>query len=115
MPATTPLVFRPDSYTPSQPGVLVGDLFADTAWHYARFGPGYPRELFDEIVATFRLDSNGRLLDLGCGTGQLAVPLAAYVSEAVGADPSARCWSSQGTWSLGVILLAVEGFSFFMI
>ncbi|WP_353615266.1 MULTISPECIES: class I SAM-dependent methyltransferase [unclassified Mycobacterium] len=35
------------------------------------------------------LDGAGRLLDLGCGTGQLALPLAGHVTEAVGVDPEA--------------------------
>ena len=39
------------------------------------------------LSARFRLDGTGRLLDLGCGTGQLVIPLAAHVAEAVGMDP----------------------------
>lgn len=67
--------------------MLVNELFADTAWHYARYRPGYPRELIAEIVTGFRLDGSKRLLDLGCGTGQLTVPLAGYVEQAIGVDP----------------------------
>ena len=62
-------------------------LFAGTAWHYARYRPGYPDAFFADVVARFRLDGAGRLLDLGCGTGQLTVPLARHVAEAVGVDP----------------------------
>jgi ubiquinone/menaquinone biosynthesis C-methylase UbiE len=62
-------------------------LFAGTAWHYAQYRPGYPKLFFDSIVAQFRLDGTGRLLDLGCGTGQLTLPLAEHVAEAVGMDP----------------------------
>ncbi|MEV0251629.1 class I SAM-dependent methyltransferase [Nocardia sp. NPDC050712] len=62
-------------------------LFAGTAWHYARYRPGYPREFLDQIIATFRLDRSRRVLDLGCGTGQLTVPLAKTAREAVGVDP----------------------------
>lgn len=64
-----------------------GGLFAGTAAFYARFRPGYPRVLFDEVVQYFHLDGAGRLLDLGCGTGQLAIPLAEHFAEAVGMDP----------------------------
>lgn len=64
-----------------------GGLFEGTAWHYARYRPGYPQEFFDDAVQQFRLDGTGRLLDLGCGTGQLTLPLAGYVAEAVGMDP----------------------------
>jgi SAM-dependent methyltransferase len=62
-------------------------LFTGTAWHYAQYRPGYPKPFFDSIVAQFRLDGTGRLLDLGCGTGQLMLPLAEHVAEAVGMDP----------------------------
>ncbi|KQY07577.1 methyltransferase type 11 [Mycobacterium sp. Root135] len=62
-------------------------LFAGTAWHYARYRPGYPETFFADVVARFRLDGTGRLLDLGCGTGQLTVPLARHVTEALGVDP----------------------------
>ncbi|MEU2037075.1 class I SAM-dependent methyltransferase [Nocardia niwae] len=63
------------------------DLFAGTAWHYARYRPDYPRPFFDDLVRRLRLDGTGRLLDLGCGRGQLTVPLARYVAEAVGVAP----------------------------
>jgi len=62
-------------------------LFAGTAWHYARYRPGYPESFFADVVARFRLEGTGRLLDLGCGTGQLAIPLARHVTEALGVDP----------------------------
>ncbi|MEV0107701.1 class I SAM-dependent methyltransferase [Nocardia sp. NPDC050799] len=62
-------------------------LFAGTAWHYARYRPSYPEALFDDLIRRFGLDGTGRILDLGCGTGQLTLPLAAHVDEAVGVDP----------------------------
>ncbi|WP_081809171.1 class I SAM-dependent methyltransferase [Mycobacterium sp. URHB0044] len=68
-------------------GSSAGDLFAGTAWHYARYRPGYPQAFVDDLVRQFRLDGTGRLLDLGCGTGQLTLPLAQHVADAVGIDP----------------------------
>ncbi len=62
-------------------------LFAGTAWHYARYRPGYPPAFLDDLIQRLGLDGTGRLLDLGCGTGQLTLPLAAHVAEAVGLDP----------------------------
>jgi SAM-dependent methyltransferase len=64
-----------------------GGLFAGTAWHYARYRPGYPQAFLDDVVRQFGLDGTGRLLDLGCGTGQLTLPLAQHGAEAVGMDP----------------------------
>jgi 2-polyprenyl-3-methyl-5-hydroxy-6-metoxy-1,4-benzoquinol methylase len=63
------------------------NLFAGTAWHYARYRPGYPQAFVDDLIGQFHLDGTGRLLDLGCGTGQLTLPLAHHVAEAVGMDP----------------------------
>jgi len=65
-----------------------GGLFAGTGWYYARYRPGYPGAFVDDVVQRFQLDGTGRLLDLGCGSGQLTIPLAGQVAEAVGADPA---------------------------
>jgi ubiquinone/menaquinone biosynthesis C-methylase UbiE len=67
-----------------------GGLFTGTAWHYARYRPGYPPALLDDLIQRLGLDGTGRLLDLGCGTGQLTLPLAAHVAEAVGMDPESE-------------------------
>ncbi|MFF2554831.1 class I SAM-dependent methyltransferase [Nocardia sp. NPDC058058] len=64
-----------------------GGLFADAAWHYARYRPGYPQVFLDEVIRRAGLDGTGRLLDLGCGTGQLTLAIAAHVATAVGLDP----------------------------
>ncbi|MEV6072070.1 class I SAM-dependent methyltransferase [Nocardia sp. NPDC052001] len=70
-----------------RPGNSTDGLFAGTAWHYARFRPGYPQVFLDEVIRRANLDGTGRLLDLGCGTGQLTLELAAHVADAVGVDP----------------------------
>lgn len=64
-----------------------GASFSGTAWHYARYRPGYPKALFTDLIAQFHLDGTGRLLDLGCGTGQLTLPLAPHFTAAIGMDP----------------------------
>lgn len=62
-------------------------MFEGTAPYYVQFRPGYPPELIERLAAAAGLDGSGRLLDLGCGPGTLAVPLAPYVEEVVAVDP----------------------------
>ena len=64
------------------------DLFASTAEYYARYRHGYPTAVFARLRAAFGLDGTGRLLDLGCGTGELARPLHANFADVVGVDSS---------------------------
>lgn len=62
-------------------------LFEGTAFYYARFRPLYPSALFEHLAHCYRLDGTGVALDLGCGTGQLSIPIAGYFSEVIGMDP----------------------------
>ncbi|WP_367137179.1 class I SAM-dependent methyltransferase [Saccharothrix sp. HUAS TT1] len=59
----------------------------EVADFYHRFRRGYPPEVFDAVVATFGLTPDDVAIDLGCGTGQVAVPLAERVRAVVGVDP----------------------------
>jgi SAM-dependent methyltransferase len=61
-------------------------IFRGTAWYYARYRPAYPPGLIAELVRAAGLTGASRVLDLGCGTGQVAVPLAAHVGEVVAVD-----------------------------
>jgi ubiquinone/menaquinone biosynthesis C-methylase UbiE len=65
-------------------------LFAGTAHYYARYRLRYPAAVLDIVAARFRLDGTGRLLDLGTGPGQLAIPLAPRFDEVVALDVSAE-------------------------
>lgn len=62
------------------------ELFKGTAHYYARYRPGYPQEFFDFLRKNFRLNGTGCLLDIGCGTGQICIPLARDFREVVGLD-----------------------------
>lgn len=66
------------------------DLFKGTAEHYDRFRPPYPPVMLDELRARVPLDAGSRLLDLACGTGQVAFALAAAVSEVWAVDREAE-------------------------
>ncbi|MGI5401434.1 class I SAM-dependent methyltransferase [Streptomyces sp. CA-135486] len=63
------------------------DLFAGTAAYYARYRPPYPAEVFDYLGHVFELGQGSTVLDLGCGTGQLAVPLARAGCQVWAVDP----------------------------
>jgi len=63
------------------------DTFKGTAWYYARYREGYPDEFFALLRNKFSLSENDRVLDLGCGTGQMAIPLAESVGEVIAMDP----------------------------
>lgn len=93
-------------------------LFEGTAWYYARYRPHYPPELFRELARRYLLDGRGRLLDLGCGTGQVAIPLASWFEDVVGIDPDGEMlgearsagsnagvtnvsWVQASSWDLG--------------
>ncbi len=80
-------------------GSADGGLFAGTAWHYARYRPGYPPAFLDHLIQRLGLDGTGRLLDLGCGTGQLTLPLAAHVAEAVGMDLEPEMLTEAARWA----------------
>ena len=77
---------------------------------YARYRRGYPPAVIDAIVDAIGLSRDDTVIDLGCGTGQLAVPLAARVRSVVGVDPEPdMLWLARGhdeaapnvTWVLG--------------
>src|SRR5919204_4764321 len=63
------------------------DAFKGTAWYYARYRPGYPEPLLRHVAERFNLAGTGRLLDLGTGAGQLAIPLSGRFEEVVAMDP----------------------------
>lgn len=54
----------------------VPGLFEGTAPYYSKYRFGYPEALFDFLVDRFKLSESSTVLDLGCGTGQIALPLA---------------------------------------
>jgi SAM-dependent methyltransferase len=65
------------------------DLFKGTAEYYDRFRPPYPAVLLDDLRARVPLRRTGRLLDLACGTGQIAFALASDVAEVWAVDQEA--------------------------
>ncbi|RLK59503.1 class I SAM-dependent methyltransferase [Actinokineospora cianjurensis] len=80
----------------------------EVADFYDRYRRGYPTEVVDGVVDAFALTGDDVVVDLGCGTGQLAVPLAARVKAVVGVDPepdmlahAAAHGAKNATWVVG--------------
>jgi SAM-dependent methyltransferase len=65
-------------------------IYRGTAAHYTRGRPPYARTLAATLAAELGLDGAGRMLDVGCGPGVLAVELASRFSQVVGLDPDAE-------------------------
>ena len=65
-------------------------LFAGTAYYYARYRDQFSEDLPDALSKVCHMDRTGCLLDIGTGTGQLAIQLAPYFSRVVAVDPDAE-------------------------
>ena len=64
-------------------------IYLGSAAHYRYGRPAYSPELEAVLTKEAGLDGNGRLLDVGCGPGVLAVRLARLFDQVVGLDPDA--------------------------
>lgn len=61
-------------------------VFAGTAEHYARYRPRYSPRMLEVLLAQAGADGTGVLLDLACGTGELAIALHAGFREVWAVD-----------------------------
>src|SRR3989344_3675167 len=55
---------------------------------YEKARPGYPQALIDDIIKFSNINQNGKILDVGCGSGQATLPLAQLGFNVLGADIS---------------------------
>jgi SAM-dependent methyltransferase len=63
-------------------------LFTEAAAHYVRGRAGYPSGFIETLVSRFGLADGGRVIDVGCGPGLLALPLARAGASVLGIDPN---------------------------
>ncbi len=62
------------------------DLYQGTAEYYDRYRLPYPEAMTEDLIARTGVSGHGRLLDLACGTGQLAFPLRRSFAEVWAVD-----------------------------
>lgn len=84
----------------------------EVADFYHQYRRGYPPAVIDTLAGTLRLTGDDIVIDLGCGTGQLTLPIAGRVRAVAGVDPepdmlarARRAAAEHGitnvTWLLG--------------
>jgi SAM-dependent methyltransferase len=68
---------------------FAADLYRGSAGYYDRYRLPYPAAMTGDLARRAGVAGRGRLLDLACGTGQLAFPLRRWFGEvwAVDAEP----------------------------
>jgi SAM-dependent methyltransferase len=62
------------------------ESFDEAAADYDRYRSGYPDRVIDHVLATGGLRHGSRVLEIGCGTGQLSVPLARHGIELIAVE-----------------------------
>ena len=73
---------------------MEGPFSGEVAEDYARFRRGCPGVIVKAIVKRLTLTPQDVVVDLGCGTGLLALALAGHVRVVVSAF-FARCWVTE--------------------
>jgi len=62
------------------------DLYQGTAEYYDRYRLPYPEAMLEDLIRRAEVSGHRRLLDLACGTGQLAFPLRRWFGEVWAVD-----------------------------
>ena len=62
------------------------ESFDEAAPDYNLYRSGYPDTVVTAVITTSRLRPGSRVLEIGCGTGQLTVPLAQYGAGVVAVE-----------------------------
>jgi SAM-dependent methyltransferase len=92
------------------------DFGGEVAGFYARYRRGYPPEFVDLLVEASGLGPDDVVLDVGCGTGQLTLPLASRVRGVLALEPepdmlilARRAAADRGAGNIAWMLGADDG------
>lgn len=88
------------------------EFFSSAVEHYARYRTGYPSRDVATLASMLGLNRTHAVIDIGCGTGQLTIPLARYAGSVTAIDPlpemlargrqaARQANSTNITWLLG--------------
>ena len=64
--------------------------FAGTATYYVRYRPPYPDEFLSDLRSHAKTTGHGSLLDLACGPGRVAIPMAPHFNSVLAVDVDAE-------------------------
>lgn len=80
-----PYIPLPDGL--SDPRRTAGSVFDGIAELYDRVRPAYPAEAVEDLVRSCKLTGSSRIVEVGCGTGQLTRALADTGATIIAAEP----------------------------
>ncbi|HKY18642.1 MAG TPA: class I SAM-dependent methyltransferase [Rhizomicrobium sp.] len=85
--------------------------FAGAAAHYRRYRLAYPQRLIARVAALAGLKPRDAVLDLGCGTGMLAIPFAqaGMAVTAMDPEPEMLAAAQMGAQEAGVAVTWIRG------
>ncbi len=69
--------------------LLRHNVFNEVADLYDAVRPGYPAAIIDATIARAALPAEGRILEIGCGTGQITLPFAERGYRVLALEPGA--------------------------
>lgn len=81
---------------------FVPDRFKDNAAHYLGGRAAYSPRLIRRVAQTCKLDGTQRLLDLGCGPGQISLAFSTWIDAGVAIDPAPEMLSIASGLGLGI-------------
>lgn len=85
-------------------------LYRGTYEYYVKYRPPIPKEVIDIIIEYFDIKPTDRILDIGCGTGQVALAMEGRCGEMVCLDPDPEMikWAKKATRNCKIKLVWVN-------